>query len=319
MRWMVRAVEPEIPERGSATLRIDGRMVHVTNLHKPFWVERGITKGDLVRYYLAVSPWLLPHLRGRAMVMKRYPHGAAGEFFFMKHAPTPRPAWIRTCAIDHRSGSVIDFPVIDDAASLAWLVNLGCIDLNPWYARCDDVDRPDYLHFDLDPGSASFDRVRETALYVREALEALRMPAFAKTSGSKGIHVYVPIVRGPTQRQVWQVAKTISHLLAARRKDLVTAEYAVAKRPKNRVLLDYNQNQRGRTLASIYSVRPTKVASVSMPITWREIARGVSIEEFRIENAAARLAKKGDLWEPLLPDAPDRFDLGAMLSRTDGG
>lgn len=318
MSWMVLAVEPQIPERGSATLHIDGRSVHVTNLHKPFWPELGITKGDLVRYYLVVSRWLLPHLRDRAMVMKRHPHGAEGDFFFMKRAPTPRPAWIRTCAIQHGTGhgseNVIDFPVIDDAASLAWLVNLGCIDLHPWYARCDDVDRPDYLHFDLDPGSASFERVRETALYVREALEALRMPVYAKTSGSKGIHVYVPIVRGPTQKQVWQVAKTISHLLAARRKDLVTAEYAVARRPKNRVLLDYNQNQRGRTLASIYSVRPTTHASVSMPVTWREIERGVSNEDFRIDNAVARLVRKGDLWKPLLPDAGDRYDLGALLS-----
>lgn len=308
------AAEREVPSHGDVTLRVDGRAVRVTNLHKPFWPERGLTKGDLVRYYLAVARWLLPHLRSRAMVMKRYPHGAGGAHFFMKRAPTPRPSWIRTCPIEHGSGNVIEFPVIDDAASLVWLVNLGCIDLNPWYARCDDVDRPDYLHFDLDPGSASFAQVLETSLYLRDALERLGMPTYVKTSGSKGMHVYVPIVRGPTQKEVWLVAKTLSHLLAGKRKDLVTAEYVVARRPKGRVLLDYNQNAWGRTLASIYSVRPTAFASVSMPVTWREVERGLAIEDFRMDNAPARLARKGDLWKPVLAGQAGRFDLAALLA-----
>jgi hypothetical protein len=148
------------------------------------------------------------------MVMKRYPNGAYGDFFFMKRAPEPRPEWIRTCRIPHDSGNVIHFPVIDDLASLLWVVNLGCIDLNPWYARCDDVDRPDYLHFDLDPvekrPKVPFARVREVALILRDALDSIGMPSYAKTTGSRGIHVYVPIVRGPTQKQVWAVAKQIA-------------------------------------------------------------------------------------------------------------
>src|SRR5262249_25640099 len=159
----------------------------------PFWPELGITKGDLLQYYADVAPALLPHLRDRAMVMKRYPNGASGSFFFMKRAPTPRPDWIRTCAIHHGSKGVIDFPVIDDLASLVWVVNLGCIDLNQWYARCDDTDRPDYLHFDLDPvPDADFAAVRETAVVVRDALAAIGVPSYPKSSGSKGIHVYVP-------------------------------------------------------------------------------------------------------------------------------
>src|SRR5688572_4455358 len=128
-----------------------GRTVRLTNLHKVFWPDAGLTKGDLLRYYAAIAPVLLPHLIGRAMVMKRYPHGIDGEFFFMKRAPSPRPDWIETCSIAHGSGNVIDFPIVQDLASLLWVVNLGCIDLNQWYARCDDADRPDYLHFDLDP------------------------------------------------------------------------------------------------------------------------------------------------------------------------
>ena len=227
-----------------------------------FWPELGLTKGDLLQYYADVADVLLPHLRDRAMVMKRYPHGAAGEFFFMKRAPTPRPAWIETCSIDHGSGNVIDFPMIQDRAALLWVINLGCIDLNQWYARCDDVDRPDYLHFDLDPGDgATFERVLETALVVREALDALKMPSLVKTTGSKGLHVYVPIVRGPVQKEVWTFAKALAQELAARHPALITAEYRVAKRPRGRVLVDYNQNAWGRTLASIYSVRPRPEAT----------------------------------------------------------
>src|SRR5689334_23097428 len=187
-----------------ATVAVGDREVLLTNLRKVFWPELGVTKGDLIRYYLTSAPVLLPHIRDRAMVMKRYPHGAAGEFFFMKRAPTPRPAWIETCAIEHASGNVIDFPIIQDVPSLLWVINLGCIDLNQWYARCDDVDRPDYLHVDLDPGpGATFDRVRESALLVDAGLRALGFPTFVKTTGSRGLHVYVPIVRGPTQHEVW--------------------------------------------------------------------------------------------------------------------
>jgi bifunctional non-homologous end joining protein LigD len=279
----------------------EGRPVKLTNVNKLFWPELKITKGDLLQYYADVSRWLIPHLTDRAMVMKRYPHGAAGEFFFMKRAPSPRPDWIELCSIEHGSGNVIDFPIVQDLPSLLWVVNLGCIDLNQWYARCDDVDRPDYLHFDLDPvPGADFGTVLQTALLVHDALDSLRMPNHAKTTGSKGIHVYVPIVRGPTQKQVWTFAKEFARQMEARRPDLVTAEYKIAKRPSGRVLVDYNQNAWGRTLASIYSVRPKPRATVSTPVTWKELERGVAIEDFRMDNVPARLRKLGDLWEPLL-------------------
>jgi bifunctional non-homologous end joining protein LigD len=283
------------------SIRADGRLVTLTHLRKPFWPELGVTKGDLLRYYVRVAPVLLPHLKDRAMVMKRYPDGAAGPFFFMKRAPSPRPSWIETCSIEHASGSVIDFPVVQDLLSLLWLVNLGCIDLNQWYARCDDVDRPDYLHFDLDPvKGATFDTVREAALVLREALERLGMPSYPKTTGSRGLHVYVPIVRGPTQKEVWGVAKTLAQTLAAARPALITAEYRVARRPGGRVLVDYNQNAWGRTLASVYSVRPQPRATVSTPVTWKEVQRGLRTDDFRIDNVPARIARVGDLFEPLV-------------------
>ncbi len=281
-------------------LETGGKRVRLTNLGKLFWPELGITKGDLLQYYADVSRVLLPHICDRAMVMKRYPHGAAGEFFFMKRAPSPRPDWITLCSIEHSSGNIIDFPVIQDLASLLWVVNLGCIDLNQWYARCDDVDRPDYLHFDLDPvPDAGWEKVVETALRVHEALDSLKMPNYPKTTGSKGIHIYIPIERGPTQKEVWAFAKEFARAIAARYPELITAEYKIAKRPAGRVLVDYNQNAWGRTLASVYSVRPKPRATVSTPVTWKEIER-VRIEDFRIDNVPARVAEMGDLWKPLL-------------------
>jgi bifunctional non-homologous end joining protein LigD len=297
-------------------LRFGPRGVRLTNLGKPFWPELGITKGDLLQYYADVAHALLPHLEARAMVMKRYPHGAAGEFFFMKRAPSPRPEWIETCSIEHESGNVIDFPIVNDVPSLLWVVNLGCIDLNQWYARCDDVDRPDYVHFDLDPvkgeRQAGFDGVRETALLVRDGLQALGMPCHAKTTGSRGIHVYVPIVRGPTQKQVWDFAKRFAQSLEALHPALVTAEYRISRRPQGRVLVDYNQNAWGRTLASVYSVRPTPRATVSTPVTWAEVEKGVAIEDFHLRNVPARVARRGDLWAPVAARA-GRFRLQRYL------
>jgi bifunctional non-homologous end joining protein LigD len=308
------APAPAIPAGvANAEVVIDGRTVTLTNLGKTFWPEAGYTKRDLLLYYAQVASALLPHLAGRAMVMKRYPDGAAGKWFFMKRAPTPRPEWIETCAIEHASGSVIDFPIVQDLASLLWLVNLGCIDLNPWYARCDDVDRPDFLHFDLDPvPGATFESVREAALVVRDALAKLGMPSYPKTTGSKGVHVYVPIRRGPTQKQVWTVAKRFAFALAALHPALITAEYRIAKRPRDRVLVDYNQNAWGRTLASVYSPRPRPRASVSAPLTWDELEAGAGIDDFRIDNMPARVRERGDLFAPVLART-GRFRLDPLL------
>src|SRR5215831_13826800 len=304
----------EIPRSvDDVEIRLGSRSVRLTNLRKLFWPELGITKRDLIQYYADVAPVLLPHLQDRAMVMKRYPNGAAGDFFFMKRAPSPRPSWIELCSIHHGSGNIIDFPIIQDLPALLWVINLGCIDLNQWYARCDDVDRPDYLHFDLDPvPGATWENVLQTALVVRDALASLGMPCYPKTTGSKGIHIYVPIVRGPTQKQVWNIAKEIAHALAQANPQLITAIYKVAKRPKGRVLVDYNQNSWGRTLASIYSVRPTPRAAVSTPVTWRELERGIEIDNFRLDNVPARVAKLGDLWKPVLA-ARGRFPLGKYV------
>jgi bifunctional non-homologous end joining protein LigD len=297
----------------NSSLDVDGGPVTLTNLKKVFFPGLQLTKRDLLQYYLDVSSWLLPHLKNRAMVMKRYPNGINGDFFFMKRAPSPRPTSVPICDIEHGSGNVIGFPVIQHLSSLLWVVNLGCVDLNPWYARCDDVDRPDYLHFDLDPVvGASFERVLEAALIVRDALDSIKIKNYAKTTGSRGIHVYVPIVRGPAQKQVWAFAKALAKELESRNPQIITAEYRVAKRPRGRVLVDYNQNAWNRTLASVYSVRPKPAATVSAPVTWAEVERGVRIEDFTVKNVPARLKKIGDLWEPLLSEM-GRVDLKQFL------
>ena len=289
-------------DRADAVVRAGGRELALTNLRKVFFPATGATKGDLLQYYADVAPFLVPYLADRAEVMKRYPNGASGDFFYMKRTPANAPGWLRTCSIEHGSGSVIAFPVVDDLASLLWLVNLGCIDLNEWYSRCDDTDRPDYLHFDLDPvkdGSAPFSAVRRVALLVRDALADLGLPAHAKTSGSAGIHVYVPIERGPRQKEVWTFAKAFAQTLERLHPDAVTAEYQIAKRPAGRVLVDYNQNAWGKTLASVYSVRAKPLATVSTPVTWDEIASGIEIDDFRLDNVRERLLAVGDLWEPM--------------------
>jgi bifunctional non-homologous end joining protein LigD len=308
-----------VPSAENAVVLAGGHPVELTNLNKIFWPEAGLTKRDLLQFYADVSTVLLPHLADRAMVMKRYPNGIHGKWFFMKRTPSPRPEWLETCEIMHKSENLIEFPMVQDLASLLWVVNLGCIDLNQWYARCDDVDRPDYLHFDLDPvEGATFDQVLETAIVVRNALQQLGMSPLVKTSGSKGVHVYVGIVRGPLQKDVWSFAKAVAKGLDELRPELITAEYRVAKRPRGRVLVDYNQNAWGHTLASIYSVRPTVQATVSTPVTWAEVEAGFEISDFQITNVPARLRKMGDLWKPLLATR-GRFPLETLMRSPDTG
>jgi len=300
-------------DRDTVVVRVGSRQSTLTNLRKPFWPELGLTKGDLLRYYLQVAPVLVPHLRDRAMVMKRYPDGAAGPFFFMKRTPAPRPPWLETCRIEHGSKGVIEFPLIQDALALLWVVNLGCIDLNPWYARCDRPGEPDVLHFDLDPTpGAGLGRIVEVALCVRAALVELGMPVYVKTSGSRGLHLYVPIVRGPAQKAVWTLAKALALDLARRHPRLITVDYRVARRPPGTVVVDYNQNAWGRTLASVYSVRPTPRATVSTPLAWREVEAGIRLEDYRIDTVPARIRRRGDLWRPLLGAA--RFGSAACRS-----
>jgi bifunctional non-homologous end joining protein LigD len=303
-----------IPAKGNCRLTIGEREVELTNLDKLYWPDDGLTKGDLLRWYAGASDVLLPHVQGRPLVLKRYPNGIEGEHFFMKRTPKHAPEWLATCSVEHASGSVIDFPVVDDAAALLWVANTGSIDLNPWPTSCGEaVDRPDRLTFDLDPvEGASFDDVREVALVVHRALAGLGADSWVKTSGSRGIHVFVPIVEGPLQKSVWAIAKELARSLAALHPDLVTAVYKKAARPRGRVLVDYNQNAWGRTLASVYSARPRSGAPVSAPVTWEELEAGIDPLEFTIETMPDRIATEGDLWAGI-PDPASAFDVETLL------
>lgn len=292
-----------------------GQTVQLTNLDKVFFPEAGYTKRDLLQYYADVSELIVPYVADRPMVLKRYPNGIHADYFYMKRTPSPHPDWLRTCAIRH-GRSVIDFPVIDDTASLLWAINLGCIDLNEWFGRCDAPDQPDYLHFDLDPVEGTpFATVREVALRVRDGLTALGMAPLAKTTGSKGIHVYVAIVRGPVQKEVWTFAKAFAQTMERLHPEIVTAQYRIAKRPPGRVLIDYNQDASGQTLASVYSVRPRPRATVSTPVRWDEVEAGIEIDDFRLDNVRERFARLGDLWAPMKAKR-GRFDLRPLLGAT---
>ena len=208
---------------------------------------------------------------------------------------------------------MIDFPIVDDVAGLLWVINLGCIDLNEWYSRCDDTGRPDYLHFDLDPVEGTpFATVRETALRVRDGLEALGMKPVVKTTGSSGMHVYVAIARDPVQKEVWTFAKAFAQTLERLHPDIITAEYRIAKRPAGRVLVDYNQNAWGKTLASVYSVRAKPLATVSTPVSWDEVESGIELDDFRLDNVRERFKRVGDLWAPMKAKR-GRFDLRPLL------
>ena len=257
---------------------------------------------------------LLPHIADRAMVMRRYPNGAFGESFFMKEAPSPRPPWIRICPISHDDEKVVNFPVIDDLPSLLWVVNLGCIDLNQWYARCDDFDRPDYLHFDLDPSpGATFEQV------LRVGARRPRGARDVEDEAAREDQRLARLPRARADRARPDAGRRAGVRQGARRragvaqpKLLTVGVPQVAARPKSRVLVDYHQNAWGQTLASIYSVRPTATASVSTPLTWDEVEKGVAIEDFRLDNVRARIAKVGDLWKPLLA-ARGRIDLATFF------
>lgn len=292
----------DIPkDASSCTVKCGNKKVTLTNLQKVFWPGLGKTKRDLLLYYSRMAPVLLPHLKNRAMVLKRHPDGIEGEFFLARRVPAYKPDWLDVCPIEHRPGSVIDLPVIDDEASLLWIVNLGCIDLNPWYGRCDRTDHPDYLHFDLDPVfPAGFCETRQAALRVKAYLDKRGVTSYPKTTGSRGMHVLVPIYRRPAQKEVWEVARHVALELARKYPGEITTEHRIMRRPPGSVLIDYNRNAWGKTLASVYSVRPLPEAMVSAPLTWREVRAGVAAERFTMDSMPARIKKCGDLAAPLL-------------------
>jgi DNA ligase D-like protein (predicted polymerase) len=276
----------------SELLQVAGREVTISNPDKVFFPATGQTKLDLVRYYLAVAEGALRGAGGRPMALKRFVNGAEGEAFFQKRAPENRPDWIRTAELTFPSGRTADEIVLDDAAGLAWVVNLGCIDLNPHPVRADDLDHPDELRVDLDPvPGVPWSQVREVALVTREALDAVGLVGWPKTSGSRGIHINVRIGREWTYPEVRRAALALARDVERRAPSIATSKWW--KEERQGVFLDYNQNAKDRTVASAYSVRPLPDARVSMPLRWEEVPE-VEAEAFTLATVPGIYAERGD-------------------------
>jgi bifunctional non-homologous end joining protein LigD len=286
-----------------SVLRKGRRELRLSNLDKPFWPDEGITKGDLLAYYRDVAEVLVPHLRGRPFTMKRYPDGWQGKHFFQKQTPSHMPEWIQRSSqpASTREGEtkVIDYAVVNEELALLWMVNMGCIDMHAWSSRVDKPERPDWVMFDLDPAEgATFEDVIEVAQLVKQTLDLLELQSFPKTSGSRGIHVLVPIARRHTFRDARDFAAIVAGALARAHPGLVTTEWARKKRKG--VLVDANQNRQGATNASVYSVRPRAGAPVSTPLRWEEVAEGLDLSAFTMEAVLDRVARDGDLYAGVL-------------------
>jgi bifunctional non-homologous end joining protein LigD len=307
-------VRPELPIE--TELRTGKRVLRLSNLDKVFWPEEGITKGDLLAYYRNVADVLVPHLKDRPFTMKRYPNGVTADFFFQKDAPKGMPEWIasrafRATSRESRQKRMIRYPLVNDELSLLWMVNMGCIDMNVWYSRVDKPERPDFVLFDLDPSpDVGFKETVQVALLVKEALDALDLEGFPKTSGSDGIHVLVPVQRRYTYADTREFAEIVARTLERTHRGLVTTEWSKQKR--RGVLIDSNQNGEGKTIASVYSVRPREGAPVSTPLRWEEVDEKLDPADFTMEVVLGRIERDGDLFAPVLKRGQS---LGTALKR----
>ncbi|HEU5212041.1 MAG TPA: DNA ligase D [Gaiellaceae bacterium] len=298
-----RDVRQEIPVE--TEIRSGSRLLKFSNVDKVFWPDEGITKGELLAYYRAIAPTVVPHLHDRPFTLKRYPDGWKGEFFFQKDAPRGMPEWIRRVPVRAttreapRRTREIQAPLVNDELSLLWMVNMGCIDLNAWYSRIDRPDRPDFVLFDLDPSEdVGFPETVEVALLIKQVMDALGLECFPKTSGSKGIHVLVPVERRYTYADTRRFAEIVAGALARTHRGLVTTEWSKAKR--RGVLVDANQNGEGKTIASVYSVRPRAGAPVSTPLRWDEVTTDLDPTAFTMDAVLARVDRHGDLYAAVL-------------------
>jgi bifunctional non-homologous end joining protein LigD len=296
-------VRRELPKTDE--IRRGKRALKLSNLDKVFWPDEGITKGDLLEFYRVVADVLVPHLKDRPFTMKRYPDGWQGNHFFQKDAPKHMPQWIPTVAVQAttrekpRQTRTIRAPLVNEELGLLWMVNMGCIDMNTWYSRVDKPSRPDWVLFDLDPSpDVGFAETVRVALLVKEVLDALNLKSFVKTSGSDGMHVLVPIERRSTYADTREFAEIVAGTLARTHYGLVTTEWSKAKR--RGVLIDANQNGEGKTIASVYSVRPRAGAPVSTPLRWDEVSEDLDPQEFTMEVVLGRVERYGDLFEGVL-------------------
>jgi bifunctional non-homologous end joining protein LigD len=276
----------------------------VTHPGRVLFPGDGVTKGDLAEYYAAIGDAIVPHLRDRPFTLKRYPYGIRGQPYFAKQAPKGKPPWVPTRQFrtwPREGGSrLVDFALVNEPAAAVWMVQMNCIDMNAWYSRVDKPDRPDFVLFDLDPPDSrnGFVEAIRVAHLIREALEKLELRSYVKTSGADGIHVLLPITRRARFPQTYEFAELLSRQLEAEHPGLVTTEWL--KKKRRGVLVDHRQNGHGKTIASVYSVRPKPGAPVSTPLRWEELTERVRPRDFGRREALDRVAKHGDLFEPVL-------------------
>jgi bifunctional non-homologous end joining protein LigD len=298
------------------------REVKLSSADRVLFPEDGVTKGDLFDYYGRIAPAILPHLRNRPFTLKRYPHGITQQSYFQKQAPRGIPDWIptRQFTTHPRDGGsrLVDFALVNSRHALLWMVQMNCIDMNAWYSRVDKPERPDYVVFDLDPADDAFANAITVAHRVREALEQLDLRSYVKTSGASGIHVLVPITRRSTFDETYEFAERVSRRVEAENPGLATTEWLKKKRPEGAVLVDHRQNGHGKTIASVYSVRPRRGAPVSTPLEWDELTDDVRPQQFGMPDVIARLEKLGDRYEPVLGGGQSLGPLLRSLRKEDG-
>jgi bifunctional non-homologous end joining protein LigD len=295
-------------------LKISGKELKLTNLKKIYWPDEGYTKGDLINYYQRISKFILPYLKDRPQSLNRFPNGINGKSFYQKDMDVEQiPDWVRTERVYSKSNDdYIDYLICNDIATLIYMANLGCIELNPWHSTFMKQDYPTWLMLDLDPGNTPFKDVIDTALVIKEILDEIAVPGYCKTSGATGLHIYIPLA----EKYDYDEAKTFAEIMAViahnRIPDITSIERVVAKR-NNKVYIDFLQNRKGQTIAAPYSVRPQKMATVSAPLRWEEVNERLTPQMFTIMNAPERFEKTGDLWQPILKKGIDlRKKLKAM-------
>lgn len=281
---------------------MNNKQLQLSNLEKLYWPKEKISKGDLIRYYETMAPFILPYLKNRPLSLKRNPNGIRDDGFYQKDAGDIAPDWIKTANVHSEStGKIIHYLICNDLKSLLFIANLGCIEMNPWNSTITKTGNPDYLVIDIDPSEKnSFDEVIEVAQVLKDVLAAIKIKGYCKTSGASGLHIYIPCHKKYSYEQVRQFA----HLLAGRVQEqlpqITTLERSLSKRKKNQIYIDYLQNSRGQTLASAYSVRPKPGATVSTPLDWNEVKQGLHPSLFTMKNIYKRVQKKGDLFKGVL-------------------
>mgnify|MGYP000610055433 CR=1 FL=1 len=279
---------------------LEDKKLKLTNLSKPLWPDDNITKADFIKYYTQMAPVILPHLKDRPMVFTRYPDGIYGKAFYQKNVPDYAPEWLKTFKIKSDEGNITEYVIINDVKSLVWAANQACLELHPWLSKTSSLGNPDYVIFDLDPmENTDFEDARKVALALKELLDMEGLVSFAKTSGSTGIQIYVPIDCKYTYQQVRNFAKLFCQVIERTFPDITTTERSVSKR-EGKMYLDYMQNVKGKTIVAPYSPRPKKGAPVSCPITWTELEQGVTADMFTIKNMPERVKEKGDIFEGVL-------------------